>query len=409
MTGGSWLKRTYQRSITRITLWALIGAVIFLYFSPLMIYNIGAGHAGVIWRRFGGGTDLHTVLGQGIHLTLPWNKIIIYDMRLQSISEDYDVIAKDGLSLNININFRYRLVRDSLPLVHDRVGEDYRKVLLVPLIGSKARTIISQYVAEDLYTTRRAEVERQIATAIRQKVDDETLITPDGQSYLLVEDALIKSVILPPRIAEAIERKLIEYQYSLEYDFRIQREHKEAERKSIEGASLRSFFDTLGPEQVNQFLRWRGIEATLQLARSPNAKSVVIGANASGMPVILGNMDAGATPGATATVAAPAAPAADGAERPLALGREGGTVDMPMGGGIAGPAVSPALPLPQGAPPRPEAGLPAASKDQASVVNDTLSRFFRAGLFSFGNRGEQAGSSSAEKARAETPSATPKP
>jgi hypothetical protein len=36
-------------------------------------------------------------------------------------------------------------------------------------------------------------------------------------------------------------------------------------------------------------LKEKGIEATLELSKSPNSKVVVIGSGESGMPIILGN------------------------------------------------------------------------------------------------------------------------
>jgi hypothetical protein len=38
-------------------------------------------------------------------------------------------------------------------------------------------------------------------------------------------------------------------------------------------------------------LKWKAIEATLALARSQNAKMIIIGAGEDGLPVILGNQE----------------------------------------------------------------------------------------------------------------------
>jgi hypothetical protein len=43
-------------------------------------------------------------------------------------------------------------------------------------------------------------------------------------------------------------------------------------------------------------LRWRGIEATLQLSQSTNSKVVIIGSGKDGLPIILGNVDTLAPP-----------------------------------------------------------------------------------------------------------------
>ena len=42
---------------------------------------------------------------------------------------------------------------------------------------------------------------------------------------------------------------------------------------------------------LDSYLRWRGIEATLQLAQSNNSKVVIIGSAKDGLPIILGNSD----------------------------------------------------------------------------------------------------------------------
>ena len=80
------------------------------------------------------------------------------------------------------------------------------------------------------------------------------------------------------------------------------------------------------PQKASQgisesYLRWRGIEATLQLSQSTNAKVVVIGSGKDGLPIILGNVDspaprAGSTPASgndsttkeSTTAASPAVP-----------------------------------------------------------------------------------------------------
>jgi hypothetical protein len=55
------------------------------------------------------------------------------------------------------------------------------------------------------------------------------------------------------------------------------------------------------------YLKWRGIEATLQLATSPNAKVVVVGGGSNGMPLIL-NTDDGASQRIQPPAQPPAAP-----------------------------------------------------------------------------------------------------
>jgi regulator of protease activity HflC (stomatin/prohibitin superfamily) len=77
-------------------------------------------------------------------------------------------------------------------------------------------------------------------------------------------------------------------QESLEYEFRIEKEQKEAERKRIEAEGIRDFQEIVSSGISDELLRWKGIEATSQLAESENAKVVVIGSGDDGLPLILG-------------------------------------------------------------------------------------------------------------------------
>jgi len=71
-------------------------------------------------------------------------------------------------------------------------------------------------------------------------------------------------------------------------EFVLQRESKEAERKRIEAQGIRDFNKTVAEGISDNFLRWKGIEATENLSASPNAKVVVIGSGKDGLPIILG-------------------------------------------------------------------------------------------------------------------------
>src|SRR5205085_11444484 len=97
-------------------------------------------------------------------------------------------------------------------------------------------------------------------------------------------------------IVDAINRKTEQYYIAEEYKFRIEREIRETERKRIEAEGIRDFQTTVSQGISDSYLRWRGIEATLQLSQSTNSKVVVIGGGKDGLPIILGNVDGSSTP-----------------------------------------------------------------------------------------------------------------
>ena len=100
---------------------------------------------------------------------------------------------------------------------------------------------------------------------------------------------LVRDVTLPPTIKDAIERKLRQEQESLEYEFRLTKAEKEAERQRIDAEGKAAANRILSASLTDKILQEKGIEATLQLSKSPNAKVVVVGGGDGGLPIILGN------------------------------------------------------------------------------------------------------------------------
>jgi regulator of protease activity HflC (stomatin/prohibitin superfamily) len=285
------IKGFFARHLMTMTLFVLILTFLAGLLYPMSIITIPSGHIGVLWRRFGGGTDLTTVWEEGIHLIAPYDELIIYDARLLQIEHDFDVLSNDGLTMTVNIAVRFRVIRENTPILHKYVGTNYTNVLILPEIGSQARGVFAQYAPDEIYTNR-AEIQQKIEFAVRDNLTNE--FNPDSLinvEYIQLEDVLIRSIQLPPEVQASIIRKVEQYHLSLEYVHRLNRERSEAERREIEANGIRKFQEIIGEGITQAYLQWKGIDATLQLAQSNNAKIVIIGSGSSGMPLILGNLD----------------------------------------------------------------------------------------------------------------------
>jgi len=277
--------------------------LILIYLSPRIFYSIPAGHVGVAWLRFFGGTviDPAGVRAEGLRLMFPWDRLIIYDTRLRTAEADFDVLSSDGLKLTINIAWRYRLDPRYVGALHKFIGADYEGIIIKPEIGSTARDILAKHLPEEIYTERRVELQGQILAQVRQTLYND--ISPPGYedaNFIILQDVLIRGMTLPEVVQDAIVAKNVQYHQMQEYDFRILKEQKESERRRIEALGVRQFQDIVSYGITDSYLRWRGIEATLELAQSPNAKMVVIGAGEQGMPLILGNWESPGTQEPTA-------------------------------------------------------------------------------------------------------------
>ena len=118
----------------------------------------------------------------------------------------------------------------------------------------------------------------------------------DSEPFMYIQDVLIESIVLPAMLQEEIEKKLAQKHLMLSYEYRLQREKLESQRKEIEALGIRKFQDIVDDGITDRYLRWKGIDATLALASSNNSKVVVIGAGDEGLPLILGNMGGDSPP-----------------------------------------------------------------------------------------------------------------
>jgi len=256
----------------------LIVLIIFLSKSTI---NIGSGRAGVLFKTFGGGvvTD-KPPLGEGFHIIAPWNDVIVYNVKQQEILEKMSVLSSNGLDIKLEATVWFEPNYNKLGFLHQKRGTNYVNDVIKPAIRSAARSVVGRYTPEQIYSSKR--------DAIQKEIFEETKIILDNQ-YIKLNDVLVRDVSLPLTIKTAIERKLKQEQESLEYEFRIVKERKEAERKRIEAKGIKDFQDIVSNGISEKLLKWKGIEATLDLAKSPNAKVVIIGSGKEGMPIILGN------------------------------------------------------------------------------------------------------------------------
>jgi regulator of protease activity HflC (stomatin/prohibitin superfamily) len=292
----------------------MVATLVAVVLYPHMVITVPSGQVGVLWKRFGGGTvlDPRKLKNEGFNLILPWNRVFLYDLRLQSFTERYNAISSDGVSLTATVIFRFRLQRDAVPVLHQAIGPNYVQVLAQPGIGSLTRQVIAEYTAEQVYSTARQEIQDKIRSLVEERLSEKMMehAGEEGEeSYrvsmsatFILYDILVAGIELPAAIAAAINRKTEQYYIAEEYKFRVEREKRESERKKIEAEGIRDFQQTVSQGISDSYLRWRGIEATLQLSQSTNAKTVIIGTGKDGLPVILGN-DAPAPPAGSTTPA----------------------------------------------------------------------------------------------------------
>ena len=267
----------------KLVTWGIIGFFLFIAliaFSNATFVTIDSGERGVIFRRFSGGLDKENIYPPGFHVVAPWNDMYVYDVREQQISEEMEVLSSNGLNIRVDVTVRIRPRFDAIGDLHENFGRDYAERLIRPEVRSSVRQIIGKFTPEELYSTKRDEVQTLISEDLSNTLDN---------NFIDLRAILIRDIELPDKVRMAIEEKLEAEQASLKYEYILSREKQEAERRLIEANAKSAANRVLNESLSENILRDKGIEATLELAKSPNSKVVIVGGDdGGGLPLILG-------------------------------------------------------------------------------------------------------------------------
>ena len=265
--------------IPRIFVTGFVILLLILISGGKMFYTVDPGEKAILFKRFGGGLDKEKVYDQGFHIIAPWNKFYVYNVKIQEDYEALEVLSKNGLSIKLDLSFRYNPVMTEIGQLHDLVGKDYLESIIRPEIRSVTREVIGEYLPEELYSTKREEVEDRVYELTSKAISDK---------HLNLDAILIRDVTLPKTLQVAIENKLKQEQEALEYEFKLLKESKEAERKRIEAQGISDFQRIVTKTITPSLLKWKGVETTQEIAKSPNSKVIVIGNGDGDLPIILG-------------------------------------------------------------------------------------------------------------------------
>jgi prohibitin 1 len=270
-----------MQKLPKAAVLTLVGLVILAIIIIKSSVVIESGQAGVLFKTLDKGVDRENTYGEGFHIIAPWNDMIIYPVRQLSVSDKMRVLSVNGLEVTVDGTVWYQPQYNKLPYLHQEKGRNYESAILAPAISAAARSVVGRYTPEQLYSSKRDVIQNEILEEVQREL---------ASQYIQVNRVLVEDVTLPIKIKEAIERKLRQEQESLEYEFRLTKASKEAERQRIDAEGKAVANKILSASLTDKILTEKGIEATLELAKSPNSKVIVIGGGENGsLPIILGN------------------------------------------------------------------------------------------------------------------------
>src|ERR1700692_4485658 len=260
------------RHLPGLSVMLIAGVLVAVVMYPYVIITVPSGQVGVLWKRFNGidaycwcfvgrGTilDPKQLRNEGLHIVWPWDKLFVYDLRLHSSTQTYNAISKDGVNVAAQLSIRFQLRHNAIGVIHKFIGPQDLASVVSPEIGSQAREVISQYTAQEVYTSReeiqkqiRDNAQKSLASNLDKLVQPEAMEQPDPKHYndflqdaIQILDTLVLSIELPPDIVAAINRQTEQYYMIQEFKFRVAREAEESKRKQIEADGVAAFQRTV--------------------------------------------------------------------------------------------------------------------------------------------------------------------
>lgn len=310
--------------------------IVLMLFSFALIYSwwqifivIPAGYAGVKYALFFGGTRDNDIYLEGLNLIWPWNSVQLYDIRVDRRTFSVTALTDSAMTVTVDLSVFFHPDVRLLGTLHREVGPDYVDRIIMPSVTAAVRDVVGKVSHQQMHLIDNENLQQMIVAETEQVLPSKAIV---------LDNTVIEGVTLPQPINDAINDKLSEEQRLMAYDYILRRAAAEAERKRIEAAGIRDFQSIVGSNLTPEMLTWRGIQATVELGQSQNAKVVILGNSSKEMPVILGSELSPGRPAAPGTAAVGASPASTQ---------------------TAGPAVPPDAEVTAAGPPATAAGSPA--------------------------------------------------
>ncbi len=254
--------RTWLRILGGIV---ILGGVVFSTFRVVPGGDVG------VQILFGKIDD--RVLSEGLSVINPLKQVRLMSARTQEMFEHADVPSKEGLSVGLEVSALYHLEASLAPAVFRTLGDNYARVYILPVI----RGATVNHEAKDLYTSGREVIAQEIQSELHKML---------AERGIILEKVLLRKIVLPKMVEEAINTKLAAEQEAERMRFVLLKERQEAERKRVEASGIADFQRIVSQGISEPLLKWKAIEVAHELSKSPNAKVIILG-DKSGLPIIL--------------------------------------------------------------------------------------------------------------------------
>jgi regulator of protease activity HflC (stomatin/prohibitin superfamily) len=268
----------------------LLGVGFILFLAGLMSKLFVQIEAGTVGVQVLFGKTQENVLDAGLHMVNPLVEIKTFDVKTQNYTmsavhtegdqegdDAIRVLSADGLEVSIDVTVLFKVTPSEAPFIYNTIGTDYKGVIIRPLSRTKMRDFAVYYDAVSLYSSKRDEFQSRVVKAL------ETDLKKRG---LILEQVLVRNIMLPESVRKTIESKINAEQEAQKMQFVLQKEKQEAERKRVEAQGIADYQRIISSGLGDKQLQYEQIQAMKGLMTSPNAKVIIMGGSGK-TPIIL--------------------------------------------------------------------------------------------------------------------------
>jgi len=206
-------------------------------------------------------------LAQGAYTFNPFTTTVkkIQTRTVEAYNE-LDVPTKEGLTVKSEISLLYHVKPEAAREVYTKYGMNYQEVIVETNFRSVARHICGLYYAKELFAVDRKKIEKEIFDELNAGISDKGFV---------LDAVLLKSITMPPQIFQAVENKLKSEQESLQMEYVISKQKKEAERMQIEAEAIKNYNKTVSESLNEMMVKWSSIQVLKELVTSTNSKVII--------------------------------------------------------------------------------------------------------------------------------------
>lgn len=272
------IRAWFSKRSDRIAIWFLVVSIMVLLLWPYCTKIIPTGNVGVFYRIWGG-TVTDRYFGEGLHVFLPWNRMFVYDCRVQRQDFSVTALSQGGLKIDVELSTIYNVIKKEAPGLHFRVGLDYAQKLIVPGATFAVRGVVGNLHQSEIYNKNPLKIQGSVFELLDEMLQQE-------DTAINLHGVFVRKIVLPDKMKDAIESKHVAEQRVYQERYKILETYERYKRVYLEANTVRMAQKLINQGLTQEYLRYIGIKATRELATSPNAKLVLIGGK-DGLPLLL--------------------------------------------------------------------------------------------------------------------------